>query len=86
MKIDVYKSTKNGCKYLSVPEGTDVKTLHLPAGVDPDLLTLSPFKTSLELNPSHPHIALDQEDVISQIIDNGFAFHGAKIEITVGGA
>jgi hypothetical protein len=86
MKIDIYKSTKSGYKYLSVPEGTDVTTLHLPASVDPDLLTLSPFKTSLELNPSQPRIALDQEDVIRQIKENGFAVHGAKIEITVGGA
>ena len=84
MKVDIYKSTKNGYKYLSVPEGTDVTKLSLPAKTDPDLLTLSPFKTSLELDPSKPRVTLDQEDLISQIKEKGFAIHGAKIEITVG--
>lgn len=75
MKIDIYRSTKSGNKYLSVPEGTDVTKLNLPADTDPDLLALSPFKTSLQLEPNMPRIALDQEVVIRQITERGFAIH-----------
>jgi uncharacterized protein YcgL (UPF0745 family) len=83
MKIDIYKSTKSGKKYLSVPAGTDVEKLQLPDSVDPDILSLSPFKTSLELDPSQPLIALDPQDVINQINEKGYAIHGAKVEIQI---
>ena len=78
MDIDIYKSTKNGNKYISVAAGTDMKNMQLPDSIDPDLLTLSPFKKSLTLDPSKPRIALDQEDVMKQIIENGYAVHGVK--------
>lgn len=81
MKIDIYRSTKSGNKYLSVPEGTDVTKLNLPVDTDPDLLALSPFKTSLQLEPNMPRIALDQEVVIRQITERGFAIHEVKVEI-----
>ena len=85
MKIDIYKSTKNGNKYLSVPKGTKVENVQLPDPVDPELLTLSPFKTRLEITPGKAHYALDQDNIIEQIEKNGYAVHGAKIEIKVGG-
>jgi len=86
MNIDVYKSTKNGNKYISVPSGTDIEKMQLPDSIDPDLLTLSPFKTSLSLDSNNPRIALDQNDVMEQINNKGFAVHGATIEIKVGHA
>ena len=86
MKIDIYKSTKHGNKYLSVPQGTEMERLQLPDSIDSDLLTLSPFKSSLELDPSKSRIALDQADVMKQIEQNGYAVHDAKIEIKVGSA
>ncbi len=81
MKIDIYKSTKNGNKYLSVPAETDVTQLQLPKDIDPDLLSLSPFKSSLELDPTKPRVALNQEDVENQINQKGYAVHGATITI-----
>ena len=84
MKIDIYKSTRNGNKYLSVPKGTKMESLQLQDPVDPDLLTLSPFKTRLEITPGMSHFALDQDNIIEQIEENGYAIHGAKIEIKVG--
>ncbi len=86
MKIDIYKSTKNGNKYLSVPAGTDMQKLTLPASADSDIRTLSPFKTRLELDLSRQRAVLDQKDVMEQIQKNGFAIHDAKAEITVGSA
>jgi len=61
-----------------------VESLQLSDPVDPDLLTLSPFKTRLELTAGKPHFALDQDNIIDQIEKNGYAVHGAKIEIKVG--
>ena len=83
MKIDIYKSTKNGNKYLSVPENTDVTKVNLPNDVDPDLRTLSPFKASLEIDPTQPRVALDTDDVLNQIKNNGYAIHGAKTKIEI---
>lgn len=81
MKIDIYQSAKCGDKYLSVAKGTRVEELILPGSIDPDLLTLSPFKTRLEVEKGRQHFALDQEDVINQIEKLGYALHGAKITI-----
>lgn len=78
MKIDIYTSTKNGEKYLSVAKGTKIEDLDLPSTIDPELLTLSPFKTRLEVELSVEHNAVDQADVIAQIEEKGYAVHGAK--------
>ena len=84
MIIDIYKSTKNGNKYLSVPKGTKIAQLELPDSVDSDLLTLSPFKTRLEIELKNTHATLDQDDIIQQIERNGYAVHEAKTVITIG--
>ena len=83
MKIDIYKSTQNGNKYLSVPATTDVRDIKFPNNIDQDLLRLSPFKTSLEIDISKPIIALDENDVIEQIKEKGYAIHGTKSEIKI---
>lgn len=60
-----------------------LKKMKLPESLDPDLLSLSPFKTQLEIDPSQPRLALDSADIIKQISENGYAVHGAKITINV---
>ena len=67
MKIDLYKSVLNGDKYLSVPAGTDLAHKPFPAGFDPELLKLSPFKTSLDIQPNDTRVALDKNGVITAI-------------------
>jgi hypothetical protein len=81
MKIDIYNSTVTGNKYISVPKGTKIEDITLPADIDPDLLTLSPFKTRLELDLNKTHFALDQVDIFNQIEAKGYAIHGSKLEI-----
>jgi len=81
MQIDIYQSTKGENKYISVPKGTKIHTLELPATIDPDLLTLSPFKTRLEIDVNKKQPALDQDAIIKQIEVNGYAIHGAKTEV-----
>ena len=81
MIIDIYTSAKDGSKYLSVEKGTKVESLELSDSIDADLLTLSPFRTRLEINKSKMHKALEQNDIIRQIDTNGYAVHGSKIVI-----
>ena len=83
MKIDIYKSIKDGTKYLSVLAGTDIEKKPFPSDLDPDLLSLSPFKTSLDIQPDESRVALNSNEVIKQINDKGFAVHTATISVTV---
>ena len=81
MIIDVYLSTKDDDKYLSVPTGTDVNTLNFPEDMDPDLLDLTQFKTALELDQDNPIVGVDQRDIEKQIAKRGYALHGARLNI-----
>jgi len=83
MKVDIYKSTINGTKYLTVPSGTDIQKYEFPSSLDPDLLSLSPFKTSLEITADDNMVALDARQAIDDINKKGFAIHGAKVEIRI---
>lgn len=83
MNIDIYKSAKNGDKYLSVPAGTDMGKFKFPPNIDPDLLSLSPFKTTWDIKEDDNRVALDSRQVINDINKNGYAIHGAKIEVRV---
>jgi len=83
MKIDIYQSTKGENKYISVSKGTKIESLELPVTIDPDLLSLSPFKTRLELDVSKKQPALDQEGIINQIEVVGYAIHGAKTTVSL---
>lgn len=84
MKIDIYKSAKSGTKYLTVVAGTKIDALKLPADTDADLLSLSPFKTRIELDPKRPRTAIDEADIKAQIAANGYAIHEVKTTLTVG--
>ena len=83
MKIDIYTSANNGSKYLSVEKGTKLEALALPKDIDADLLILSPFRTRLELTAGKEHNALDQDDVMAQIKEKGYAIHAAKNTISL---
>ena len=84
MKIDIYKSTKNDDKYLSVPEGTDIAQLNLPEDTDPDLLDVYLFKAEITLDLSQPRMGLNQEDIQNQITEKGYAIHGASVDVSIG--
>jgi hypothetical protein len=83
MEIDIYKSNRDGEKFLSVPTGTDLARMPFPADLDPDLLQVSPFSTRLNIQPGDHRVALNSEDIIRQITDKGFATHEATIKVTV---
>jgi hypothetical protein len=83
MKIDIYKSVKNGTKYISVPANADIEKMAFPASLDTDLLSLSPFKTALDIQPGDGRVALNSADIIDQINKNGYATHTATVTVTI---
>ena len=84
MKIDIYTSVKDGSKNISVPKGVKIDSISFPFDLDPDLLTLSPFRTRLEVVKGKTHSAIEQDDVIKQIEDKGYAVHGSKMIVDLG--
>lgn len=83
MKVDVYQSRLKDTKFISVPTGTDMAKLSLPDTIDKNLLDLKPFKMGMEMRPSQPRIAMDQEEIIKDIERQGYAIHGSIIETTI---
>lgn len=83
MEIDSYISTKDDDKYVSVLKGNEISQLNFLEDVDPDLLSLEPFKTGLKLDLSKPRVGLNQEDIDKQITEKGYAIHGASIATSI---
>jgi hypothetical protein len=83
MKIDVYTSTVSAGKHLSVPSGTNLAATPFPPTLDPDLRTVYPAKTALDIQPGDHRIAMDSRDIIDQINQKGFATHSSTITVTV---
>lgn len=83
MKIDIYTSVNDGSKNLSVAKGTKIEDIDFPSTIDTDLLHLSPFRTRLEIERGKEHNTVDQEDVLNQIEEKGYAIHGSKTTISL---
>ena len=86
MKIDIYTSAVNGSKHLSVLKGVKLDSLVFPADIDTEILSLSPFRTRLDLNLEKEHDALEHVDVLQQIEEKGYAIHSAKFSISLSAA
>lgn len=82
MKIDIYTSSKNAGKHLSVPSGTELEKVTFPPGLDADLKTVKPFKATVDLS-TPGLVGLDASDIEHQINAKGFAVHSTSIEINV---
>ncbi len=75
MKIDIYQSTKNSKKFLSVKSGQDVASINVP---DPDFQSVSPSKLGVEINPDQPRVNLDIKEAITAIETQGYYLHGVS--------
>lgn len=81
MNIDVYQSASDSSKFLSVPAGADLKKIPISEEKSKVYGDVKLFKKNISVNAGDKKIALNADEVISQIQTNGYAFHGAKIEI-----
>jgi hypothetical protein len=82
MKVDIYKNMQDENRFLSVPSGTSVKESMLVDCIGENFLnSLTIFEKYVNLDLEKPRNALDIKDILRQINKNGYAIHGAKIEI-----
>jgi hypothetical protein len=79
MKVDIYRSTRNKSKFLSLPADTDLATFKFPLGFDSDLRNVVKVKT-VDVNPAKAPVAMDTGDIARQIDAQGFAVHGATVK------
>ena len=80
MKIDVYTSSNNPRKHLSVPAGKHLADVQFPRELDRELHKVTPFKANVDTTSA---VALDAADVEQQIAAKGFAVHSTTHEIDV---
>jgi hypothetical protein len=81
--IDIYRSTTDRSKYLSVVGGTDIASMAFPADMDTDLHSVSPYKEGVEIQSGKPAMGLDVEDILGQLGRQGFAVHGLKFSASL---
>jgi hypothetical protein len=78
MKIDIYQCKGRSSKYFSVPTGTDVTKMKLPVDIDKDVLDIQLFKKDVDTKGK---TAMNEDEIIRDIGLQGYAIHGAKIEV-----
>jgi hypothetical protein len=82
MKIDVYRSTKNQTRFLSVPAGADPKKMIFPETFDSDLRDVEPYHSGLDIQSGDQRIGLNSAEIIGQINKYGYAVHGALVRMS----
>jgi hypothetical protein len=75
MKVDIYQSTVNPSKYMSVEVGVSVDRLKVP---DTDFRKVKIFKERVDLTSEL--IAFNVRPALAAIRDNGFYLHGILIQ------
>jgi hypothetical protein len=83
IRIDIYRSTSDRSKYLSVVGGTDIADMAFPADMDADLHSVSPYKEGVEIQSGKPAMGLDVEEILGQLGRRGFATHGLKFSASL---
>ena len=82
MNVDIYQSSTNPNRFLSVASGTNVETLTLKGEDSKHYSQVKPFRKALSINASDKRIAVDAKDLISKIQSNGYALHGVQLQFT----
>jgi hypothetical protein len=82
MLVDIYRSSSNPKKFLSLPAGSDIKKFSF-AALDADYRKVSPFKKGIEVDPSIPRAGFDNAIIVQDIADHGFSAHTAEIALPI---
>ncbi len=83
LSIDIYRSSLDRAKYLSVPSGTDLAGMAFPADTDGDYQSVSLYKQGVDIESGKPAVGLDVDDLLGQIASRGFALHGLKFSASL---
>ena len=80
MDIDIYRSSVDRTKLLSVPAGKNPLEISFPSDLDSDLHNVRPYKQGVNLVRGQPALGLDVEDIFKQIAARGYAAHLLKVD------
>jgi hypothetical protein len=83
LDIDIYRSSVDRTKLISVPAGTNPLDLSFPADLDKDLHKVLPYKSKVHLERGQPALGLDVNDVFTQIAAKGYAAHELKVSTSI---
>lgn len=80
LDLDLYRSSVDRTKLLSVPAGKNPLEITYPSDLDEDLHNVRPYKQNVHLERGQPALGLDVEDIFRQIAAKGFAAHALKVD------
>ena len=80
LDIDLYRSSVDRTKLLSVPAGKNPLEITYPSDLDADLHNVRPYKQNVHLERGQPALGLDVEDIFQQIDAKGYAAHLLKVD------
>jgi hypothetical protein len=83
LDIDIYRSSVDRTKLLSVPAGTNPLDLSFPSDLDKDLHQVLPYKSKVHLELDQPALGLDVKDIFAQIASKGYAAHQLKVSSSI---
>lgn len=83
LSIDIYRSSLDRSKYLSVPAGSDLSSMAFPSDTDGDYQSVSIYKQDVGIESGKTAVGLDVDDILGQIAARGFAFHGLKFSASL---
>jgi hypothetical protein len=83
LDIDIYRSSVDRTKLLSVPAGTNPLDLSYPSDLDKDLYQVLPYKSKVHLERDQPALGLDVKDIFAQIAAKGYAAHQLKVSSSI---
>lgn len=83
VSVDIYRSSSDRSKFLSVPSGSNLAEMTFPADTDNDLFSVSLYKDNVELERGKNAVGLDVDSILNQIEMRGFAFHGLKFSASL---
>lgn len=83
VSIDIYRSSTDRSKYLSIPTGAELGEMVFPADTDSDLQSVSLYKPNVTIEAGKTAVGLDVNDILSQIDARGYACHGLKFSASL---
>jgi hypothetical protein len=83
LDIDIYRSSVDRTKLLSVPAGTNPLELSFSSDLDQDLHKVLPYKSKVHLERDQPALGLDVKDIFAQIAARGYAAHQLKVSSSI---
>jgi len=83
VSIDIYRSSSDRSKYLSVLAGTILGEMAFPADTDSDLFSVSLYKENVDVERGKMAIGLDVESILNQIEASGYAVHGLQFSASM---